>query len=53
MISLCDGIGGALLALNTVNAAVTRYIAVESNDTAKVNDLPVVIPTLLCVSTQD
>ena len=53
VISLCDGIGGALLALNTVNAAVTRYIAVESNDTAKVNDLPVVIPTLLCLSTQD
>jgi hypothetical protein len=36
VISLCDGLGGALLALNTVCAAMTRYIAVENHDTSRV-----------------
>ena len=36
MISLCDGIGGTLLALNTVSAAMTRYIAIENHDTTNV-----------------
>ena len=36
VIGLCDVIGGALLTLNTVSAAMTRYIAVENHDTARV-----------------
>jgi hypothetical protein len=34
-LSFCDGIGCALLALNSVNALLTRYIAVESDPTAR------------------
>jgi hypothetical protein len=34
-ISLCDGMGCALLALNTVLALLTRYIAVEDGETAR------------------
>ena len=33
---MCDGIGGALLALNTVFASVTRYLAVECHDVSRV-----------------
>ena len=36
VISMCDGIGGALLALNTVFASVTRYLAVECHDASSV-----------------